>query len=78
MYIDAYNSHINSLDKMERVQNTSFHTMMANIYLLALYFCSYFGYVTANLTHYFSSNGSPRSEQPLSPPTLDLSTLEDE
>ncbi|KAN0131589.1 hypothetical protein V8E53_010431 [Lactarius tabidus] len=59
MYIDAYNSHINSLDKMERVRNTSFHTMMANIYLLAL-------------------NRSPRSEQPLSPPTLDLSTLEDE
>ena len=37
MYLDVYGGHIASFDKMEKEQNLSYHSMMANLYQLVVY-----------------------------------------
>ena len=76
MYLDAYNSNINSLNKIEKERNTAFHKVMANVYMLAQY--EFQLLILIDFTDNVFSNGGPGNEQPPPTLTLDLSLLEDD
>ncbi|KAN0140700.1 hypothetical protein V8E53_001527 [Lactarius tabidus] len=45
MFLEAYNSHVSTLDKIDGLRNTSYHTMMTEIYQFAAYIPNYISYL---------------------------------